>query len=318
MPIDSMGTSLNNLTYNDGVIDEVHQWRDTHGADLVAMITRDNNCCGIAWVMQGVSTSFAPYGLSVTYSGCLTNQTLAHELGHNRGSAHDRANAGVDGAYLYSYGLRNNPAGWYTVMSYSCGGCVRIDHFSNPSVLYNGVPTGVDHDEDPANSADNARSLSNTDYTVANFRTSAPQDPPAAPGNLIANAASDSEIGLDWTNNASNQSGFEIERSDDGVGGWQLIATVGANATSYTDGGLPPSTKRFYQVRAYNSAGDSGWSNMDSAMTNQPAPFVDDVAFDEVPIAGSVGGSFASTTSNDGSRQQIAERQSGGKPKKPL
>ena len=313
-PPSGMGTSLDNLTYNDGVIDEVHSWRDTYGADLVAMITRDTNYCGIAWVLQGVSNSFAPYGFSVTYSGCLTSQTLAHELGHNRGSAHNRENASVNGAFPYSYGLRNNAAGWYTVMSYSCSGCVRVDHFSNPSVLYGGVATGIDYDEDPANAADNARSISNTDFTVANFRTSAPLDPPAAPSGLVATAASDSTMDLAWTNNATSQSGFEIERSGDGVGGWSLIAAVGASATSYTDTSLAPSTAYFYQVRAYNSAGNSTWSNIANATTNAPAPFVDDVAFDEVPIAGSVGGTFTYTTANDGTRQQIAERQSGGRP----
>ena len=309
-----MGTSLDNLTYADGVIDEVHAWRDTYGADLVAMITRDTNYCGIAWVMQNESTSFAPYGFSVTYSGCLTSQTLAHELGHNRGSAHNRENASVNGAYPYSYGLRNNAAGWYSVMSYSCTGCVRIDYFSNPSVLYGGVATSIDYDEDPANAADNARSLSNTGFTVANLRTSAPLDPPVAPSGLVATAASDSEIDLAWTNNATSQSGFKIERSGDGVGGWSLIAAVGASATSYTDTLLAPSAAYFYQMRAYNSAGNSDWSNMASAITNEPAPFVDDVAFDEVPITGSVGGRFADMAVNDGLREQIAERQSGGKP----
>ena len=39
------------------------------------------------------------------------------------------------------------------------------------------------------------------------------------------------------------------------------IATVGPNVTSYTDTGLLPLVTYCYRVRAYNGAGDSGYSN---------------------------------------------------------
>ncbi len=66
---------------------------------------------------------------------------------------------------------------------------------------------------------------------------------------------------LQWSDNSSNESGFRIERSADGTS-FEEIATVGANVVSYVDSGLPGSTKYSYRIRAFNSAGDSAYSNI--------------------------------------------------------
>ena len=272
--------------------------------------------------MSNVSTSFAPFAFSVVKGSCLTNQTLAHEFGHNQGSHHDRDNAST-AAYLYSYGYRTQelPNNFRTVMAYSCTwDCPRVSYFSNPDVFYDGTPTGIDHDLDPDNSADNARSLDNTAPTVAQFRLSVappPVGPPAAPTNLMATAISDSRIDLSWTDNASDESGFEILVSPDGISFGQLT-TVALNTESYAGMGLSPSTTYYYRVRAYNDFdGDSppdysDFSNDASATTTAPLLYVDYVAVAETPIAGSVSGSYLDTTDVSGV-EQIAERQSGGK-----
>jgi fibronectin type 3 domain-containing protein len=87
---------------------------------------------------------------------------------------------------------------------------------------------------------------------------------PAAPGNLAVTAASTSQINLTWTNNATNQTGFKIDRSTDGVN-FTTIATV--TATSYSDTGLSAGTTYSYRVRATNASGDSSNSNVASATT---------------------------------------------------
>ena len=87
-------------------------------------------------------------------------------------------------------------------MAYNNGcGCPKFQGFSNPDVMFNGQPTGIDHDTDPANSADNARSINDTAYTVANFRVSGdgPTETPAAPTGLTATAVSDTQIDLGWS-----------------------------------------------------------------------------------------------------------------------
>lgn len=89
---------------------------------------------------------------------------------------------------------------------------------------------------------------------------------PSAPSNLIAGAASTSQINLSWQNNASNQTGYEVDRSSDGVN-FTAIATLGPAAISYSDSGLTSSTTYSYRVLATNAAGASLPSNVAVATT---------------------------------------------------
>jgi hypothetical protein len=151
-------------------------------------------------------------------------------------------------------------------MSYSspCGES-RIWQFSNPNVSIDGYPTGIDHNVDPAKSADSARNMNNTASTIAAYRQGA-ATPPQAPGNLNASPMSDDQINLQWTDNSSDESGFQLEQSTDGAN-WNAIATVGAGTSTYADNGLTASTTYYYRVRAYNSGGSSNWSNTVSGQT---------------------------------------------------
>jgi hypothetical protein len=176
-------TRLQNTT--DGILDQVHQLRDQHKADLVALIVDNGgNSCGIAYVMtNGPRASFANFAFSVTARDCIVNNTLAHELGHNMGNAHDRATGGT-GAFPYSYGYRDEIGKFRTIMAYACPtvSCPRVKYFSNPRLLYIGRPLGIDHTINPANSADNARSMNDVRQIVAAWRAATTDvTPPATP-----------------------------------------------------------------------------------------------------------------------------------------
>ena len=100
-----------------------------------------------------------------------------------------------------------------------------------------------------------------------------PATPPTAPSGLSATATSSNSIDLSWTDNASNENNFVVQRSTTSGSGFATIATLGTNTTSYADAtGLSASTTYYYRVYATNSAGDSGFSNEASATTNAVPP----------------------------------------------
>jgi len=151
--------------------------RNTYNADLVSLLRvyHDTGGCGIAYVMNNVSNSFESLAFSVVEVRpvgeaspyyCLQT-TLAHELGHNMGCAHDRDHATIPGAYSYSYGY-DIPGTLATIMSYDQP---TINYFSTPLVTYSGYPIGKP--EGDPDSADNSRTINQTRGVVANFRIGA-------------------------------------------------------------------------------------------------------------------------------------------------
>jgi hypothetical protein len=89
---------------------------------------------------------------------------------------------------------------------------------------------------------------------------------PNAPSDLTAVAVSKTRINLAWTDHASNETGFKIERSTNGTSFTQ-IATVGANVTTFASTGLRGNRLYYFRVRAYNATGNSSYSNIASAKT---------------------------------------------------
>ncbi|NPA81691.1 MAG: hypothetical protein GXO31_03675 [Epsilonproteobacteria bacterium] len=82
------------------------------------------------------------------------------------------------------------------------------------------------------------------------MRDSISPAPPLAPSDLEA-VSSSLSVTLSWKDNSDNESGFNVYR--DGV----LIHTTAMNKTFYTDEGLSPDTAYSYEVRAFNSYGES-------------------------------------------------------------
>ncbi len=97
-----------------------------------------------------------------------------------------------------------------------------------------------------------------------------PQSVPDRPSNLTADAVSSMQIVLDWSDNSDNEDGFKIEHSLSGTSGWTQIATTAAS--SHAPPGLACDTTHYFRVRAYNSSGDSGYSNIASDKTFACAP----------------------------------------------
>jgi hypothetical protein len=90
---------------------------------------------------------------------------------------------------------------------------------------------------------------------------------PAAPSALAVTSGGKGSASLSWTDNSNNEESFMIERSTSMSGGYIQVAAVGANVRTYTDNTLFRKTTYFYRVRAANSGGKSGYSNVASVKT---------------------------------------------------
>ena len=119
-------------------------------------------------------------------------------------------------------------------------------------------------------------------YKVCSFNTwgnsdfsnkSSDTTPPTAPSDLSAVKGSNWDTAkLSWTDNAGAEVGFKIERANSSNGPWTQIATNAASDTTFTDTGLAATTQYWYRVRAYNSNGNSQYSNADSVTTGNAPP----------------------------------------------
>lgn len=72
---------------------------------------------------------------------------------------------------------------------------------------------------------------------------------PAAPTGLNFTAVTATGMTLNWTDNASNEAGYAIYQSTDGIN-YSFATQAAANATSQAISGLNPSTTYFFQVYA--------------------------------------------------------------------
>ena len=75
------------------------------------------------------------------------------------------------------------------------------------------------------------------------------------------------QLTLSWNDNSSNEGGFRIERRIGTSGNYQQLANVASNTTTYTDLNLAASTTYCYRVLAFNSVGNSAYSNEDCDTT---------------------------------------------------
>jgi hypothetical protein len=162
--------------------------RDRSGADVSVLIvngpgvcrptdtgSRDLNCCGLGDALMATEAT----AFSVVHSECALapNYSFAHEIGHLQGATHE-----VDGVLPafrpYGHGFQHNSGRtrWRTIMAYDCPGhCQRLQYWSNPRIMHNGMPMGTDDVND------NARILNETAATVAAFRSRAKGRQPILP-----------------------------------------------------------------------------------------------------------------------------------------
>lgn len=87
-------------------------------------------------------------------------------------------------------------------------------------------------------------------------------EPPFTPANLVVRLVSASEIALRWDDNSSNEDGFRIEESTGDESSFTEIGTTGPDTAWFRSGGKITGTRYIYRVRAFNTAGNSSYSNL--------------------------------------------------------
>ena len=246
-------------TTPDAAFAALRSARDQYGADLVSLVrqfnTPENDGCGIAWLIgggqSGINSSDEYFGYSVVSDGrdagsdgktyFCREETLAHELGHNMGSQHDRIAATVDGSlkyglYPYSFGQKTtaDAGNFYTVMAYGDSGQISYRTFSNPRTTYcGGLPCGV------AEQSDNARSLALSMPIAASFRNQVVPSGSRTPDDINGDGKSD----IIWRQLAQNQIAFWMMngsivtdyRLGAGQSGHKIISTGDFNGDNRID-----------------------------------------------------------------------------------
>jgi len=148
---------------------KVLELRNKLNADLVAGFvgTSAEGAAGVGYLMKN-SKGQDDYGYSLSAAGYIggPHYTFTHEIGHNLGCIHAKDQSGR-GVFPYSYGWRfsgKNEKRYCTVMSYRrYSEELLLPIYSNPRILYKGVPTGDAK-------ANNARTINQTAKVVAKYR----------------------------------------------------------------------------------------------------------------------------------------------------
>lgn len=179
------------VNYNEspGIADDTHRFyahrawmrtsaqiaalRNTHQADLVAMILADEDIGGVAYIQRpdcsldegpgtyntdagapcdGEGLPFAPFGFSASGLNSSTDVlSFPHEIGHNLGMEHNVEQSGTpEPSYPWSYAhwvsyvfggeLETGSSTLLSGQTPCMYGCPRRLQFSNPNIPFNGFP----------------------------------------------------------------------------------------------------------------------------------------------------------------------------------
>ena len=161
-----------------------------------------------------------------------------------------------------SYTLATSPDGVNFVTLYSS----TLTSLAN--TIYLGLST-ASRDKIHATTA----AFSNVAYTGTLATTAVTTNGLTAPAMAFSGpvAAQSTGMNINWTDANTTESGFAVERSNDGVT-WSRIATTATNVTTYTDTPAFGAMRWWYRVAALTAAGQSDYSDVISVVNKPAAP----------------------------------------------
>ncbi|RYY56140.1 MAG: T9SS type A sorting domain-containing protein [Chitinophagaceae bacterium] len=115
-----------------------------------------------------------------------------------------------------------------------------------------------------------ARDINNNSSAASNIVYFMQPNPlpagPAAPSAFTATTVSAKQVNLAWTDNATDETGYQILRSTNIATGYTIIALTGPNVTTWLDSNsLAANTRYFYRLNAVYKFGTTGYAGLPGA-----------------------------------------------------
>lgn len=153
-------------------------------------------------------------------------------------------------------------AGWVAVTTVRADATGYIDSELTPGAIYSYRVRAVRDTEqtDPSN-------------TVELIPTPLPGAPPSlsATGRIATTVFND--ISLAWSDAATGETSFQIQRSLTGTTAWTTLSSVASGGTAYTDTTVLPDTTYHYRVRAVFAGGYSAYVSNSTASASENGSF---------------------------------------------
>ncbi len=243
-----------------------------------SLVSSGNSICGFASYPYNNITSLR----IVIKNSCLAsneNGTFAHELGHSFNLYHtqrgtENGNTDPNAEHVPRSGANSNcgtqgdllcdtaadPKGTLSGCTYTGTGTDVFGNAYTPPIdnimsYYNDACGGIfTPDQYTRMSNALAARLGHSTYNLTGCSPNVVTDPSGCTATLNNSYG----IDISWTDGASNETGYLIERSIDGGTTWIPIsgAGVGPNITSYTDADLTANTTYVYRIKASNDDPD--------------------------------------------------------------
>lgn len=122
----------------------------------------------------------------------------------------------------------------------------------NSTVIGNGSHTLVANVSDPTTKV--RKDTGNLLKASRSWTLNMTNQGPTAPSNLIATLIANGSVSLTWTDNATDEAGYAIERALGASTTYTEVGRVAANATTFTDTTTTPGMSTKYRVRGVNAA----------------------------------------------------------------
>jgi hypothetical protein len=199
--------------------------------------TAPNRCLVIEWRLLGQNNSIATASPDFTFQMRLYETTGVIEYVYGNMVVPQNTNTGTVQAAIGFTTLQNQPNTLASITELS-----TYTNTTNPSNVNNAVVS--------------QSSGAIIGLGVGRFFRWTPTAPAAATG-LTFSGITQNTTTLNWTDNATNEFGYAIYRSDDGGTTYNFITQTPQNVNTFTQTFLQPSTTYFYRVVALTEGGNS-------------------------------------------------------------